>query len=202
MSKSKIYILTLIAVLVLVSGTKSILAQTEAGSPSDVPLIGITLVPQPLALLNGAGSVTFIYKVTNPGVVPLSNVNVIDNKCSAMSGELGDTNDNHLLDTNEVWIYSCTVNLKQTTTNTATVTALANGLNAVDTGTVTVDVSGTNARTLSPNLSNEGTNLGGVPGLPDFGPTPNTLNLTLIVWGILGGILVVLIIIFFIRKKQ
>ena len=69
--------------------------------------------------------ITFVYKVTNPGVVPLSDVHVVDDKCPAMSGELGDTNGNHLLDTNEVWIYNCSMDLKQTTTDTATVTAFA-----------------------------------------------------------------------------
>jgi hypothetical protein len=142
--------------------------------------------------------------------VPLADVTVADDKCSAMSGELGDTNDNHLLDPNEVWIYTCTMILAKTTTNTVTVTAYANGLRAVDNDTITVAVATTTAAS-SPVFPNEGSNPsvpglpnnGPNPGLPNNGTNPNTLNITVMIWGILGGILAILIIVFFlIRKKK
>ncbi|MFA5830511.1 MAG: hypothetical protein WC878_01645 [Candidatus Paceibacterota bacterium] len=99
--------------------------------PPLVSIINITKVAYPLSLPIEGGDITFTYKVNNPGIVPLSKVTVIDDKCNAMSGKLGDTNGNNLLDANEVWIYTCTTNLKQTTTNTVRVTAFANGLKAV-----------------------------------------------------------------------
>ena len=89
-------------------------------------------------------------------------------------------------------------------TNTATVTAFANNVNAVDTATITVEVAGTITDTMiSPNLPNEGTNPNLVPGLPNNGAVPNPVDATLIAWVSMTGILLVLIIVFFlIRKKQ
>jgi hypothetical protein len=89
-----------------------------------------------------------------------------------MSGKLGDTNGNNQLDVNEVWIYTCTTILKQTTTNAVTVTAYANNLKATDTATITVKV------------ATEGSS---TPGLPDTGTTTDPKAL---IWGILALILV------------
>jgi hypothetical protein len=168
--------------------------------PPLVNIVNITKVAYPLSLPVGGGEVAFTYKVTNPGLVPLNDVTVTDDNCSAMSGELGDTNNNHFLDPNEVWIYTCTAILAKTTTNTATVTAYANGLKAVDADTITVDVATTTVA-YSPGLPNEGPNPG-VPGLPNNGTNPNSLNITVIIWGILAGILAVLIIVFFLTRKK
>lgn len=119
--------------------------------------------------------------------MPLSNVVVADDKCSNMSGKLGDTNANNLLDISEVWIYTCTTNLKQTTTNTVTVTAYANDLKAVADATITVVVQH-------------------APGLPNVGMTSDVAaaNTTFknIVWGMLAGLLAVLILIFTLIKKD
>jgi len=195
------------------TATHSAYATVVVGSSKAPPLVNIvniTKVADPLSLPVGGGAVSFTYKVTNPGVVPLADVTVADDKCSAMSGELGDTNDNHLLDPNEVWIYTCTMILAKTTTNTVTVTAYANGLRAVDNDTITVAVATTTAAS-SPVFPNEGSNPsvpglpnnGPNPGLPNNGTNPNTLNITVMIWGILGGILAILIIVFFlIRKKK
>ena len=96
------------------------------------------------------------------------------------------------------------------TTNTATVTAYANGLKAVADDTITVDVAATSG-TYAPGLPSEGPGPS-VPGLPNNGPNPglandgtnpNTSDVTVIIWGILGGVLVVLIVVYFlIRKKK
>jgi hypothetical protein len=148
-----------------------------------VNIVNITKVVSPSSLPVGGGEVSFTYKVTNAGTISLSDVTVSDNKCSAMSGELGDRNANRLLDPSEVWIYTCRTTLIKTTTNTATVTAYANDLKVTNSDTITVDVT--------------------APGLPDNGTNPNTLNVTVVIWGVLGGILAVLIAVFFvIRKKQ
>ena len=148
--------------------------------PPLVSIINITKVAYPLSLPIGGGSITFTYKVNNPGMAPLSGVVVTDNKCNAMSGKLGDTNGNELLDINEVWIYTCTTTLKQTTSNTVHVTAFANGLRAVGDATITVRVD--------------------IPDLSNAGAKPNVKN---IVWGSLSGVLGVLVLAFvFVRKSK
>jgi hypothetical protein len=185
-------------------GVKNIFAQanTSTAGLAYIPAISVTLMPDPLTLPETGGNVTYIYKVHNIGTIPLNDVTLTDNKCNAMSGELGDTNGNHLLDINEVWIYNCTTNLKQTTTNTATATAFANGWKAIDQHSATVTVTGSSSVTaLSPNFPNAGPNQN-VPSLPKNGPNPNTLNSTLIIWVVLGVILLALIVIFLLTRKR
>jgi hypothetical protein len=160
--------------------------------PPLVSIVNVTKVAYPLSLPAGGGSITFTYKVNNPGEVPLSDVSVVDNKCSAMSGKLGDTNGNNLLDINEVWIYTCTTQLSQTTTNTVGVTAFANGLKAVGYATLTVRVAtspGLPTQPIPPNLPETGNN-----GL--FPTVKNT------VWAVLAVLLLVLMVLFYIRKRK
>jgi hypothetical protein len=152
--------------------------------PPLVSIVNITKVAYPLSLPATGGKITFTYKVTNPGVVPLSGVTVVDDKCDSMSGRLGDTNGNNLLDTNEVWIYNCTTTLKETTTNTVSVTAFANGLLAEDHAALTVKVN-------SP-ISES------VPSFPNTGVNP---NMKIPVWLALSGILVTLVALFFLTQK-
>jgi len=97
--------------------------------------------------------VTYTNKVTNPGIVALSNVRLTDDKCGPVKYISGDTNGNSKLDTNETWIYTCRTNLTKTTTNTVTAQGDANGLTAKDFAIVTVVVSA-------------------VPGLPNTGFPP------------------------------
>jgi uncharacterized repeat protein (TIGR01451 family) len=151
-------------------------------TPPLVNIINITKVAYPLTLPSKGGNITFTYRVNNPGVVPLSNVSVTDDKCSGMSGKLGDTNGNNLLDINEVWVYTCTTHLTQTTTNTVSVMATANGLKAVGYATLTVTVAN--------------------PILPDTGNAGVNINLNSIIWVILSGILVVLIISFILIRRS
>lgn len=155
-----------------------------------VNIINVTKVAYPLKLPIGGGDITFTYRVNNPGLVPLSNVSVVDDKCKAMSNKLGDINNNNLLDINEVWVYTCTTHLNQTTTNTVSVHANANGLNAVGyaTLTITVDIPKVDNTAVksSPNFPNTGTGIG--------------VNFKIITWIILLGILVVLIIFFKLTK--
>ena len=183
----------LIAVLVFGFGVKIFFAQAEAASAApEVRIIDITHVIYPLTLPSGGGSITFTYKVTNPSAVSLSDVTVVNDTCKDMSGELGDTNGNHLLDPGEEWIYTCAATVTKTTTHTATVTAYASGLKVTDAETATVDVPVLGAA-LSPN----------VPTLPNNGTNPGVLNVTVLIWEILGGILVALIIVYVVitRKK-
>ena len=56
--------------------------------------------------------VTFTYKVSNPGNVALTDVEVVDDKCSPVQGpSAGDANGNDALDPGEVWSYSCTMTI-------------------------------------------------------------------------------------------
>ncbi len=104
------------------------------------PLINVIKTPDPLALASGGGSVTYTYKVTNPGKVTLSDVSVIDNKVSPVYYVSGDVNADNLLQTSETWIYTGKATLTETTTNTATAKGSANGMTAVDLTYVTVIV--------------------------------------------------------------
>jgi hypothetical protein len=117
-------------------------------------LIHIVKTPSPLTLPVGGGAVTYTYTVTNPGTEPLSNVTVTDDKCTGLPGRVaghpGDINKNNLLESNEIWTFTCKSTLRQTTLNTATATGQANGLTARDLALATVVVAA------SPSLPNTG----------------------------------------------
>lgn len=162
----------------VVVGSKSI--------PPLVSIINITKVAYPLSLPKEGGDITFTYRVNNPGEVALQDVVVVDDKCSAMSGKLGDTNGNNQLDVNEVWIYTCKTNLKETTTNTVKVTSTANGLKAVGYATITVMVA-------------ESTN--STADVPSFPETGENANIKIIIWMTLAGLLAALTIFFVVKKS-
>jgi hypothetical protein len=172
--------------------THSAYATVAVGLDSTPPLVSIvniTKVAYPMSLSSSGGSITFTYRVTNPGIIPLSKVVITDNKCDSMSGKLGDMNSNNLLDTNEVWTYTCTANLKETTTNIATVTAFANGMKAIGTATVTIVVDALHATSS--------------PDLPDTGKTKKEgYDTKILVWEILSGILAVLAFFFILSRKN
>ncbi|OGD79550.1 hypothetical protein A2368_02310 [Candidatus Collierbacteria bacterium RIFOXYB1_FULL_49_13] len=144
-----------------------------------VSIVNITKVAYPLSLPYGGGKITYTYKVNNPGVVPLSDVTVTDDKCSAMSSQLGDTNGNGLLDMHEVWIYTCVAKLKQSTTNTVTVTAFAGGLKAVDDAVLTVSVN--------------------TPRFPNTGLSSSLGNL---LWKIIPSMILVFTVIYLLTHKR
>lgn len=137
-------------------------ATVVVGIPIVPPLIHITKVPSPLTLPNGSGMVTYTKKVTNPGIVALSNVRVTDDKCSPVKYISGDANNNSNLDTSETWTYTCQSNLAKTTTNTAIASGEANGLIARDFAIATVVVAASVASAV-PKLPNTGlTPVGGI----------------------------------------
>ena len=97
-----------------------------------------------------------------------------------------------------MWIYSCATILRQTTTNTATVVAYANGLQATSSDTITISVATSAGAASSPNLPNEGPN----PGLPDNGTNPDMLNITLVIWATMGAILALFVLIFMLMRRK
>ena len=127
-----------------IKATDTTSATVVVGVPVVPPLIHVTKVPNPLALIGG-GAVTYTYTVTNPGTVPLSDVNITDDKCTGLPGRVlghpGDLNKNNLLENNEVWFFTCKTNITKTTTNTATASGTANDITAKDYAFATVVVS-------------------------------------------------------------
>lgn len=141
------------------SATDVTSAIVVVGQPLDPPLINVLKVPTPLSLPVNGGLVNYAYTVTNPGVVALSNVNIIDDKCKSITFKSGDINGNNLLDINETWLYGCQTNITNNTVNTVTVKGDANGLTASDYAIATVLVSDpvvTTTTTTVPKLPNTG----------------------------------------------
>lgn len=124
------------------------------------PLIHVTKVPSPLALFAGGGMVMYTAVISNPGIVPLQNVSISDDKCGQLYGPFGDANGNTMLDPNESWAYACQSYLNQTTTNTVVATGEANGFRVRDFAVVTVVVA-----TAAPGLPNTGIAPDAVTGL-------------------------------------
>jgi hypothetical protein len=89
------------------------------------PLISVIKVPNPLALPNGPGLITYTYTLHNTGIVPVNNITMIDDSCSPVTFVSGDINGNSKLDLNETWTYNCATTLSTTHTNTVTATGWA-----------------------------------------------------------------------------
>ncbi len=106
-----------------------------------VPGIQITKTASPTALTSGPGSVTYSYRVTNPGQLPLRDVVVTDDKLTPVTYVSGDANSDELLQPGETWVYTGTMRLTATTTNIATVTASNGEATATDSASVRVAVS-------------------------------------------------------------
>ena len=164
------------------------------------PAINVDKTANPTTVLAN-GNTTYTYAVTNTGNVPLSNVQLTDNRftdaCLAAPVKTGGDAD-AVLELGETWTYTCTRPLSQTTTNTATVTGqAANGATVQDTddATVTVIAPAINvAKTANPNViyagntvtytfavTNVGTNPGGAgkPPLTNITVTdPNCLAIS------------------------
>ncbi len=96
------------------------------------PAISVLKTAEPTTLLGG-GAVTYTYQVRNTGDVPLAGVadRITDDTCSPVTYVSGDDDADGLLDTpnsifedaaDETWIFTCTTDVTQTTTNTVVVT--------------------------------------------------------------------------------
>jgi uncharacterized repeat protein (TIGR01451 family) len=160
-------------------------ATVIVGLPVVPPLIHVTKIPNPLALSIGGGIVTYTNVVTNPGIVPLSNVRLADDKCSPVNFISGDTDNDSMLDNNEAWVYTCRTNLAQTTTNTIVASGEASGFLVRDFAIATVVVS-------VPRFPDMGVV---IPLLPDTG-FPFKENNTLLAVALVVGVVFVSYIIY------
>ena len=88
----------------------------------------------------GGGSVTYTYKVTATGNVPLNDISVSDDKCSPVTYVSGDANSDEFLDLSEEWTYTCTTTISETTTNVGTATGYDGEDKVSDTDEATVTV--------------------------------------------------------------
>lgn len=164
-----------------ISATDIASATVVVGMPVVPPLIHLTKVPNPLTLPVGGGMVTYTEKITNPGTVALSNITLVDNKCSPMKYISGDTNNDSKLDPTETWKYTCRQNLTESTTNIATARGEANGISVRDVALATVVVATA------------------VPALPNTGFAPaNILSWALVA----AGIVVLGVLAYVMRKKR
>ncbi|MDP1793065.1 MAG: hypothetical protein Q8K63_02915, partial [Acidimicrobiales bacterium] len=96
-----------------------------------------------VAAANPGQTVTYSYKVTNPGDDPLSDVTVVDDKCAPVTLVDGDTDGDQKLDTTETWNFTCAqvVTAVGSLTNVAVVTGTPTTgpkVNATDTVTIPI----------------------------------------------------------------
>lgn len=93
-------------------------------SPSPIlPIVGLTKIPSTF-FLSTAGLVTYNYTVSNVGKQQaITSVKLVDDKCAPVTYISGDINQNYKIEAAEIWKYSCTSTLYNTTTNTAVATA-------------------------------------------------------------------------------
>jgi hypothetical protein len=105
-----------------------------------IPVIHIVKAADPSDSSSGTVSVTYTYTVTNPGTLPLSDVSVTDDKIDTVTYVSGDTNDDHLLQPGETWIFTGTAELTATTTNIGTAHGTAEGEEVTDAAFVRVVV--------------------------------------------------------------
>jgi len=117
--------------------------QTGGGGGSAVlpvaPLIDVTKIPNPLALPNGTGTVTYTYAVHNIGTLAMNKITVVDDSCSPLTLVSGDTS-NATLNVGATWTYTCSTKLSATHTNTVVATGWANNISSTDIATATVVV--------------------------------------------------------------
>ena len=94
------------------------------------------------AIIYSGDMVTYTFKVTNPGNVPLTKIVVTDNQPGVTANyQSGDTNDDDLLDMTEIWIYTATANPSADVTNIGNATgddSLGNPVYDEDTASVNV----------------------------------------------------------------
>ena len=109
------------------------------------PNIHVVKTANPTSLV-GAGSVDYTFAVTTTGNMPIDDVTPVDDQCSPLILQSGDTSADGLLDAGETWLYTCTATVTEPTVDTVTVTgqpvdngaALGGTVSATDTAEVNV----------------------------------------------------------------
>ncbi len=111
------------------------------------PQIGLTKLNAPTEVrgdLHPPTEVTSSYEVTNPGNTPLSDIGIVDNRCGPVqpvvsgAANVGDVNQDGLLDPGETWQFTCTQPVQVSVTRTP------GGQNITNTATVSgIDPAGT-----------------------------------------------------------
>jgi uncharacterized repeat protein (TIGR01451 family) len=92
-------------------------------------------------LVNAGDTVAYTFAATNTGDDPLTNVKLVDDKCSPLVLRSGDLNNNQVLDPGETWVYTCSAVLNEATTNSAKVVGIDSlGGTVCDVATAFVDV--------------------------------------------------------------
>jgi len=77
------------------------------------------------ASANGPTMVTFTYAFSNTGQVDISTGTPGDDKCSPLTFAGGDSNGDTKVNPGETWLWTCSMVVGETTTNTATTSAEA-----------------------------------------------------------------------------
>ncbi|MFK7733194.1 MAG: PASTA domain-containing protein, partial [Pseudomonadales bacterium] len=94
----------------------------KPGNAADA--VGLTVVKSADQDLVLPGTViNYRYEIANSGSIELSNVGYDDDKCAPVAAIGGDSDTDKILDIGETWQLECSVALKETTTNTLTVSA-------------------------------------------------------------------------------
>ena len=112
------------------------------GLCGDVLTIHVMKTATPMEITSWPASITYSYRVTNPGILPLSAVTVVDDKVSPVTYVSGDVNADGILQPGEAWLYTGFSTLTEATTNTVTVTGTSEGTVTSDTATLTVALVG------------------------------------------------------------
>jgi uncharacterized repeat protein (TIGR01451 family) len=110
--------------------------------PERHPDIHIEKTASLIAVNAPGGPVTYTFVVTNTGDVPLTSVDVDDDKCSPVTFVSGDTDGDDKLDLTESWTFTCTAQITVDTTNVAVATGHDGDTTVTDDDTVTVVIVG------------------------------------------------------------
>ncbi len=82
--------------------------------------IHIDKQPDPAGPVDPGDEVEYTYEVWNTGDTPMFNINVTDDQCSPIAGPVkGPGDQDALLEVGEIWTYTCSMDLSETTTNIA-----------------------------------------------------------------------------------
>ena len=110
--------------------------------PDHHPDIHLEKTASLVAVQAPGGPVTYTFVVTNTGDVPLTSVDVDDDKCSPVAYVSGDTDGDDKLDLTESWTFTCTAEITEDTTNIGVATGHDGDTTVTDDDTVTVVIVG------------------------------------------------------------